>query len=282
MKIAGVVVLYNPDKDVKKNILSYLNDLDKLYVIDNSDNKDNKKLLPNSNKINYINNKGNLGVAKALNIAADLARKDKFKWLLTMDQDSIFKANQLNQMLEYLSNNKTDDIGLISPWHNIKTGIVKPSIDIEEVIEVMTSGNIINLDINKKIGGFKDWLFIDSIDIEYGMNLNKNGYKVVRLNYIELEHELGDIKIKKVLNRKFVCSNHNYIRRYYIVRNINYVYEMYYDTFPEYCTFIRNGLKGAFKNVLFFEKDKYRKIRNMFRGYRDYKKRIKGKYMYKN
>ena len=31
------------------------------------------------------------------------------------------------------------------------------------------------------------------------------------LNYAELEHNLGDIQIKKILNRNFV-SNHNYIR----------------------------------------------------------------------
>ena len=57
---------------------------------------------------------------------------------------------------------------------------------------------------------------------------------------------------------------------------------MYHDQFPEYCEFIRNGLRGAFRNVLVFEKDKYRKIRNMIRGYNDYKKGIKGKYPYSN
>lgn len=282
MKIAGVVVLYNPDKNIKKTISTYIDDIERLYIIDNTDNTDNQNLLPKSDKIIYIANKTNLGVAKALNMGAELARKDKFKWLLTMDQDSKFKPKRLKSLISYLENNKTNQIGLISPWHNTKSVAVKPKEKVEEVIEVMTSGNIINLDIHKKVGGFKDWLFIDSIDIEYGMNLNKNGYKVIRLNNIELEHELGDIKIKHVLGRNLVCSNHNYIRRYYIVRNINYVYEMYHDIFPEYCDYIRNGLKGAFRNVLVFEKDKYRKIRNMYRGYKDFKKGKKGKYPYFN
>jgi len=39
-KIAAVVVLYNPDKNILKNIDSYINSVDKVYVIDNSEDKD--------------------------------------------------------------------------------------------------------------------------------------------------------------------------------------------------------------------------------------------------
>ena len=185
-------------------------------------------------------------------------------------------------MIKYISDNDCQNIGLISPWHNIKTGVKKPKKDIEDVVEVMTSGNIINLTAYKKIGGYKDWLFIDGIDFDYCMNLNVNGYKVRRLNYCELEHELGDIKVIHLLKRDFVCSNHNYIRRYYMARNNHYIYDMYHDAFPEYCTMILNGLDGQFRNIIAFEKDKYRKLRNMRRGYKDYKKGMKGKYPYNN
>lgn len=282
MKLAGVVTLYHPDGEVKNNILSYLNEVDRLYVIDNTEKTDNKDILPNSNKITYIPNYENLGVAKAINQGAILAREEGFKWLLTMDQDSKFRNKELTRLIGFLKNTKRKDIGLICPWHKTKSLAKKPKKKVEEVMEVMTSGNIINLDAHDKIGGFKDWFFIDSIDIEYGMNLNKNGYKVIRLNDIELVHELGDIKIRRFLTRKVTCSNHNYIRRYYISRNINYVYDMYHDIFPEYCELIKGGLKGQAKAILVFEKDKYRKLRNMHRGYKDFKKGIKGKYPYNN
>ena len=45
---------------------------------------------------------------------------------------------------------------------------------------------------------------------------------------------------------------------------------------------MQRGAFGRFKNILVWEKDKYRKIRNMYRGYRDYKRKIKGKYPYVN
>ena len=281
IKLAATVTFYNPSKENVENINSYIDLVDLIYVVDNS-SKNNQKMLPDNRKIVYLPNLENLGVATALNIAAKQALKDKFDWLLTMDQDSKFEGDNLEKMINYITDNDCKNIGLISPWHNIKTGIEKPEKDIEDVVEVMTSGNIINLAAYKKVGGYKDWLFIDGIDFDYCMNLNVNGYKVRRLNYCELEHELGDIKIVHLLGRNFVCSNHNCIRRYYMSRNNHYIYDMYHEAFPDYCNMILNGLEGQFRNILAFEKDKYRKLRNMRRGYKDYKKGIKGKYPYNN
>jgi len=39
--LAGVIVLYNPDGSVINNIVSYIDSLSHLYVIDNSENPDN-------------------------------------------------------------------------------------------------------------------------------------------------------------------------------------------------------------------------------------------------
>ena len=280
MKIAGMVTLYNPDNSVKQNIESYLLEIDKLYVVDNTPDKENIHLLPNSSKIEYLPQYDNIGVASALNIAARKAIKDKYTWLLTMDQDSKFKKNQLSKMIDYREKEDCKNIGIVSPWHVINTGINKPKEKIDYPLEVMTSGNLVNLQAYKKIGGYKDWYFIDDIDIEYCMNLNINNYKVVRLNYVELKHDLGDIEIKHRLGRNFVCSNHNYIRRYYMVRNTFYLCDSYYKYFPGYCKFLKRGLRGQLQNIILFEKDKFKKVYNMYRGYKDYKKNIKGKYPY--
>ena len=282
IRISGVVVLYNPEDNLKKNIESYLDEIECLYVIDNTPNKNNEEKLPTSKKIKYIPLNENMGVSYALNKAAKEAIKEDYQWLLTMDQDSQFKRGELSKLIEYVKNTKDKKIGLVCPWHVIATNPSKPKKRIDYPIEVMTSGNIINLEAYKKIGGYKDWLFIDCIDFDYCMNLNINGYKVVRLNYVELNHHLGDISIKHFFSRDFVCSNHNYIRRYYMARNIHYIYDLYKDKFPDYCQFLKRGLRGQLINIILFENDKYRKIRNIYRGIRDYKKGIKGVYFYKN
>ena len=91
LKIAGVVVLYEPTDDDISNINSYLDYIDYLYVVDNSQNK-NIERLHASEKIEYIFNNGNLGLSEPYNNTCDLARKKGYKWLLTMDQDSIFHS----------------------------------------------------------------------------------------------------------------------------------------------------------------------------------------------
>ena len=281
MKVAGIVTLYYPDGDVLENIESYLSEIDQLYVIDNTPDKENKEVLPNDKRIVYLPNHENVGVAKALNIGAKEAIKAGYSWLLTMDQDSRFKKGSVTKMINYLNKNKNrKDIGLITPWHVINTGVKKPKEKIDHPLEVMTSGNMINLEAYQKINGFKDWYFIDAIDIEYCMNLNRHGYKIDRLNEVELKHDLGDIEVKHVLNRNFVCSNHNAFRRYFMVRNTFYLCQEYEKDFPEYCHFLKRGLRGQLQNIVLFEKNKIKKIRNMYRGYRDFKRNRKGEYPY--
>ena len=60
MKFAGVVVAFNPSDIVVDNIKTYINNIDKLYVVDNSENTDNSKMFSFNKKIEYIYNKKNL------------------------------------------------------------------------------------------------------------------------------------------------------------------------------------------------------------------------------
>ena len=54
MKFAGVVVAFNPSDIVVDNIKTYINNIDKLYVVDNSENTDNSKMFSFNKKIEYI------------------------------------------------------------------------------------------------------------------------------------------------------------------------------------------------------------------------------------
>lgn len=282
MKFAGVVVLYNPEKSDLSNIDTYIDFLDKLYIIDNSIvEHEYVEVLKRKKKCEYISKFKNLGIAKALNIGAKKAMKEGFKWLLTLDQDTSLNYKVFSTINEYIEKEDCSKIGIICPWHNTKLLDNKPIEIVDHPLDVMTSGNFVNLDIYKKIGGYKEWLFIDGVDIEYCLNLRKNGYKISRINSIEIMHDLGDIKIKRFLWRTFMCTNHNYLRNYYMQRNYRYIRDMYIDIEPEFCNTLVKIKQITFK-IIMFEKDKYRKIRNIYRGIKDYKNGIQGPYRYKN
>jgi len=275
MKLSGVIVLYNPKEQFMANINNYIDSLDKLYIVDNSEDKKNR--IVSNKKIEYVKIGENKGVAYALNEGAKKAIKDGYKYLLTLDQDSKITNVIIGKMEDFLINNKDKNIGLISPYQDIGNKEKIIDSDTEDVVEVMTSGNIINLDAYQKIGGFKDWLFIDCVDTDYCMNLHKHGYKVLRFNKIKLKHELGNKSVHKLFGKEYICYNHNPIRRYYIMRNNYYINDMYKDLFPEHCAWLLRAQKGQIKRIILFEKNKLKKLKMMYKGYKDYKKGIKGK-----
>ncbi len=282
MKLAGVTVLFNPDEKVESNIKSYIDELDILYVVDNTPKVDNKKNFCFNKKIVYIPNKKNLGIAKALNIGATHALKEKCDWLLTMDQDSRFEKKSLKKMLEYICKNmnkaKFDKVGIISPFHRtVQNKDIKPK-GIEKPLIVMTSGNLVNLKVYKEINGFKDWLFIDAVDFDFCLNMRKNGYEIIQLNSCILNHELGNTEKKSFFGKIMYVSNHSAFRRYFIVRNRYYICDMYKKDFPIYCKAEKNMTKHEILRIVLYEKDKKNKLREMYRGYKDYKNGIKGGY----
>ena len=93
----GLVVLFNPELDFKKNIFSYLKYLDELLVFDNSPNS-NIKYIPKSDKILYKHYPENRGLSASYNEAIVYALNKKYKFLLLMDQDSRFYNNDFHMM----------------------------------------------------------------------------------------------------------------------------------------------------------------------------------------
>ena len=275
--VAGVVVLYNPEQDIIENINSYLGQIDYLFIIDNSENL-NPSLIEfskNRKKVEYIFNNRNLGVAAALNIGAKKALKSGFAYLLTMDQDSKAPTNLVECLLNTA---KVDEnIGIVSPLHSNKYGThIKHNDDICNVTTVMTSGNLLSLDVFKKVGDFCDEFFIDYVDIEFCIRLNYKNYKIVRLNNVVLEHNEADIFEKKFFSKKFYPTNNAPFRWYYKTRNLLYLRKKYKRIFPsplktEYNVYLRNILK-----IIIFEEQKIIKIKMILIGIKDFLGQKKG------
>lgn len=276
---AGVVVAYNPIKnEIIKNIETYIGELEKLYIVDNSDN-DNKDMFREFSNVEYISNNENLGIAEALNIAAKKAIEDGYKWLLTMDQDSCFEKDAIMKMKAYIKFAKetNEKLGIVSPFHlTARTEGVRLK-GIAFPLLVMTSGNLLNLDAYLDVGGFPGWYFIDCVDFDFCLALRKKDYEIVQINTAILQHELGDTVRRQIGRKVFYLDNHNYIRRYYVVRNRHYFYDRYKDDFPGYCELEKKCTRSEALKVLLFEKDKYRKLSYMYKGYKDYKAGLVGR-----
>lgn len=274
-KIPATVIWYNPDTENIENIKTYIDYVEKVYIIDNSMNN-NKKLCSslNNNKIEYVYNKKNLGIAKALNLACEKAISDGFKWILTMDQDSSFSSNDINEYFKSFDNIEKENTGIFSPKHILKNDINKIRDDKKflEIDHVMTSGNLLNLSAWEKVGKFDENLFIDEVDSEICFRMIENDYKVIQMNRIKMFHELGSLEKRNFFTRKISVLNHNYIRKYYIMRNKFYMFKKYKKYRIRYVYYILND----FFKVIFYEKDKLRKLIYMFKGINDFFKNKMG------
>lgn len=263
MKIAAVVVLYNPNKvpkpnDVRHNIMSYAQKLEKVFVIDNSD-CDNSNLLRDIKNLDYIPLNKNFGIAAALNIGCEKALQEGFDWCLTMDQDSYWDENEFENYLDsakklVISND--EKVASISPrlkmpvksLHDIFVNIARPFYykirkppEYKIIDRTITSGNLIRLSVWSEIGKFDENLFIDGVDFDYCFRLQKIGYKIVWTRAARLNHSIGDDKF-----RLFKSGKHNDFRLYYMVRNNIYLAKIY----PEFVK-DKKYINIIFENCLF-------------------------------
>lgn len=280
-RVAGVVVLYRPGEDVAENIASYAGQVDILFAVDNSgnDTAGTAERLRQFDNVVHIVNGENLGVAKALNVGAELALEHGCDFLLTMDQDSRATPGMIDKMLACLGSFKPGYIGIIAPFHATKPG-EKPAGNDNclEVAAVMTSGNLLNLKAYKEVGSFLDELFVDFVDIEYCLRLRSRGFGVIRANRAVLEHSVGTIMKFRILSKDIYLTSHSPLRKYYKTRNRFFVADRYKDVFPAFCRADRIRFWLELLRLLFFESEKREKLAMMRKGYADYRRCRLGRY----
>lgn len=280
-KVAAVVVWYKPEINVIDNLNSYVNQVDKLFVVDNSDN-DNSPLMEKiqcTNKVEYIWNKTNLGIAAALNIGAKKAVEEKYHYLLTMDQDSEASPLLISNLLECFSEDPR--IALVSPLLQHRTGrSIKPETtkSCRQIISAWTSGNLIDLNVFQQTGGYNEDFFIDYVDHDFCLKLNKMGYKIYLCSKAILKHDLGKIKEVNLIFRKVYPTNHSALRLYYRTRNRFYLKKVYKNIVPDFFKQDNKDFWKGFLKAILFEENKLKKIKYSILGYIDYRKNRFGKF----
>lgn len=196
--IAAGIVLFNPEiKRLTANLEALLLQVDKVYIYNNG---------CDSSIINYLNEKmkkthilgdgENRGIAKALNCIMQKADEEGYKWVITMDQDTVIVNDMVKAFSERM---KSDNIGIICPHAIDKRRIYmkqENSNEDEYVNDCITSGSCTKIEAWKAIGGFDEWLFIDLVDNDFCKRLILSNYKILKVWSIVIDQEFGDIQLK--------------------------------------------------------------------------------------
>jgi len=223
LKLAGIILLYHPDKSKTiENIATYANQLNKLYIFDNSAQPSmdvSKDLAHIKIPIEFITTGTNEGIAKRLNEASNKARQEGYDFLLTMDQDSSFKPGDFEKYKSLIQSSDNYNVAQFGVNHQPD---FTPAKELpEEALALITSGSILNLSLTDKVGLFNEDFFIDFVDTEFSYRVIQNGYINLMFSNIVLNHNLGTL----IEGRSFVSLKkskriiHSPIRVFYIVRN---------------------------------------------------------------
>ena len=288
-KVAAIIISYNPDNNLLDSINLLINQVEKIIIVDNGSESQKKKNINlikdiDNKKIEVIFNEENLGIATALNIGVKEALNQGYNWILTMDQDSKASSNMVEKMFEvYNTIDESERKDILSIFPNFVDERIQ---SIEENSEMnayeyvdadITSGNLLKAEVFDKVGFFDDSLFIDLVDTDFCMRLNEKNIKMIKVRDAILYHSLGESQTVKSIFGKFNTSNHSALRRYYMTRNRFYTWEKYKDLNSFTLNRDKKLFKKEFIKIILGEKDKINKIKMVFKGYKDYKKGIRGK-----
>lgn len=269
--ICAVIVAYNSEENIYLNVLKLSKLVNHIIIIDNGSTNDETKRYLNkiSNEIvesTIIYSGCNLGIATGLNKGCKLALQRQFKWVLTLDDDSLVDDNMIRSMLEKYRERNDEKIMILAPNitdfngkdEGIKDGYVNAAI---------TSGSLMNIECFNVNGWFIDEFFIDMVDIEYCYRLKKNGYRTFQVEEARLYHRLGRQKlILKIGKKEWKSLNHNEIRKYYIFRNTIQLYKKYFFRYPLSLLVSTKGVLKIFVDTVIIEEKKLPKIKMMLKG----------------
>lgn len=220
LKIAAIVVSYNPTKDILyKNIKAFVDYVDTIIVWRNS--IDDWDFLKEWNeKILFCGEGVNEYMAKPLNFAIKYCRNNGFDYLLTMDQDSLWS-------------NCGGFISCVKSLHENNVGIYAPNVNNQFksdgdylVDSVITSGSLLNVKIAYKMGGFREDYKIYWVDGEFCCRLRRTGYFIKVLSQYHLKQQFG--KQTKTLFG-YTAANYSPIIYYFLFRNMFWMKREYHD-----------------------------------------------------
>lgn len=280
MKFCCGVTLFYPTDEELKSIEKYKEIFEKIYIYDNTDNKEKKGELYFKDKdmfIYYGSNENN-GLSVAYNKMCKNAIEDGFDYICLFDQDSNISNADLKKCIDYIKRDRDKFVGVYAPEiiYDHEPRVIKDNKEIvaDEINWVISSGSFVNLHTYIKIGGFDEEYFIDRIDYDYCMSMKKYAFKTKQLKNVFLFQSLGEVKRTIIGN----ISQHTALRHYYVYRNRLYYYnKKNCGNFIDKIKVLILSIKHIIR-ILFFEDNKVEKINMLIRAHKDFNNNNMGKY----
>jgi rhamnosyltransferase len=208
-----------------------------VLVVDNSRQPLALDPIPNL-AIQVQHHPENIGIAAGIGIAIDWAIAQDYDFLWMFDQDSQPVPDCLKLLLQVYRERARAEypIGILGPTAlDARTGqIVQPARFLADRFEgykapsthepfecdaPITSGSLLWLPTRAQVPPPDRRLFIDGVDLEYGLRLRQAGFHNLIVPAAIMYHRFGEPLTLKLGGRRPVIQVYSPLRHYYICRN---------------------------------------------------------------
>ena len=242
-RIIAIVVTYNPEWTLLCRILTLISlQVNGIVIVDNGSEPGLALQIANLNlQEKFISLGENLGIAKAQNIGITVARNMGAEYVLLFDQDSEPLPDMSSYLVEAAENllNSGVKVAAIGPHYMDERQQNQPPFlhlqglrlqrytlptqgDLVPVDYLIASGSLIPITTLDVVGEMLEPLFIDFVDIEWGLRARNMGYQSFGCFRAHMLHALGDDPISFMGKMRPV---RNPLRHYYLFRNAVWLYK---------------------------------------------------------
>lgn len=174
--VLAVIITYQPDRELLyRNIHAFINHVDKLMIWDNTPGTLKKKYYEeiSEDKIFYAGVEENVGISKALNYALKYAISERYEYLLTMDQDSVWF--DFSFFKDSVIKKNENELCICGPCAYTDIHNRPNKNGFEPYRWQITSGMFVKTELLNRIGGYNESFFVDCVDIELCLRAKSQG-----------------------------------------------------------------------------------------------------------
>lgn len=259
MKILCVLLSYYPNEElIKKNLCAYIDYVDKIIIWENTPLYDRERYrFVNNEKIEYIGADFN-SISRALNYAAQYAIANKYDYLLTMDQDSVFCDFGLYYNFAKEENKDNYVLGPnINNCHSSDLNIIDA--------DLITSGTLVPVSVLHAIS-YNENFDIDGVDLFFCHELRKRGFHTMIVTNCILIQRYGNPLTKSIFGVKLIIPNYSAMRIYETIFSHVIVIRFFSTTVQFRKYFFTYYLMKMPLKIIFFERSKMSKIISLCKG----------------
>lgn len=243
-RVVAIIVTFHPDREALLRLLDLLTrQVDAVVIVDNGSKPGLADLVSNRrwDQERFIPLFANMGIAHAQNVGIGEARALAADFVVLFDQDSQPAPDMVSRLLAGITRLRQEGqhVAAIGPnYLDERQENPPPFIQIrglrlhrhlhppgkEDLVPVdylIASGCMIPLPTLNAVGDMHEPLFIDFVDIEWGLRARSKGFQSYGCFSATMAHSLGDHPIR-FLGKNYPA--HSPLRHYYHFRNAVWLY----------------------------------------------------------